>query len=146
MRAHRSTRSFTAKSSAYADSSAWIAVLDPSDSYHAVFAHLFRAPPRIVTSALVVSEVYTWLMRRHGTNNALRLFGFLAALPAVQVRPFDEKEMRRAAALLERFADQRLTLADAHGLAILDDPGIGHCWSTDRHLTLTGASLAIHAG
>ena len=144
MRAHRSTRSFTAKSEAYVDSSAWIAALDPSDEFHEVFAPLFHNPPRLITSALVVSEVYTWLMRRHNSNRAMQFFEFLSSLPAVMIRPFDTTDIQAAIAILNRFLDQRLTLADAHGLAILRDRKLSHCWSTDRHLALTGASLPIY--
>ena len=37
--------------------------------------------------------------------------------------------------------DQSLTLADAHGLVIINERRISACWSTDRHLGLTGAKL-----
>ena len=39
--------------------------------------------------------------------------------------------------------DRTLTLADAHGLAIMTDRHSAVCWSTDRHLGLTGVDLAI---
>jgi histidine ammonia-lyase len=48
--------------------------------------------------------------------------------------------------LLKKFGDQPLTLADAHGLAIINERRISTCWSTDRHLGLTGAKLVIQAG
>ena len=43
--------------------------------------------------------------------------------------------------LLKKFTDQKLTLADAHGLTMMTDRRITSCWSTDRHMTLTGATL-----
>jgi hypothetical protein len=48
--------------------------------------------------------------------------------------------------LVKKFGDQPLTLADAHGLVIINERRISTCWSTDRHLGLTGAKLVIHAG
>ena len=43
--------------------------------------------------------------------------------------------------LVKTFSDQMLTLADAHGLSIRKERRIKACWSTDRHLSLTGVSL-----
>jgi len=45
--------------------------------------------------------------------------------------------------VVQKFADQKITLADAHGIAIMRKRRITSCWSTDRHLTLGGAALAI---
>jgi hypothetical protein len=47
--------------------------------------------------------------------------------------------------MLRRFADQDLTLVDAVGLHLMRDGGVASCWSTGRHLGLTGTPLAIHA-
>ena len=45
--------------------------------------------------------------------------------------------------LVKKFGDQSLTLADTHGLVIINEHRIANCWSTDRHLGLTGAKLVI---
>ncbi len=44
------------KTECYVDTSALIAFLDRSDSFHPVFTRLFSDPPPLVTSALVVAE------------------------------------------------------------------------------------------
>ena len=64
-------------------------------------------------------------------------------LPAILIEPFDPEALGSVRRLLGKFADQRLTLADAHGLAIMSQRKIHNCWSTDRHMGLTGARLAI---
>ncbi|MCP5116604.1 MAG: hypothetical protein GY953_37725 [bacterium] len=43
--------------------------------------------------------------------------------------------------MIKRFSDQKLTLADAHGLVMMEDRAVAACWSTDRHLGLTGVPL-----
>jgi predicted nucleic acid-binding protein len=128
---------------AYADTSAFIAFLDRSDSYHPLFRRLFSAPPRLLTSALVVAEGHGWFLRRYDAHRALQFLNFLAALPMLTIVPFDAAELARAAKVVQKFSDQGLTLADAHGLVILKARGIEECWSTDRHLGLTGIKPVI---
>lgn len=128
----------------YADTSAFIAFLDRSDSYHPLFARLFAAPPPLVTSALVVAEGHGWFLRRYDARRAIEFFNFLNALPMLEVVGFDSAQLRCAARYVKKYEDQSLTLADAHGLALMNTRRIQKCWSTDRHLAIEGAALAIH--
>ena len=64
-------------------------------------------------------------------------------LPGLTIRAFDSDELVKASQLVKKFADQKLTLADAHGLAVMRERHTFSCWSTDRHLGLTGVRLAI---
>ena len=127
----------------YVDTSAFIAFLDRSDSYHPLFRKLFSKPPALVTSALVAAEGHGWFLRRYDSRRAVQFLAFLDALPALHILPFGAAELPVVAGIVKKFADQNLTLADSHGLAILRERRIAACWSTDRHLALTGASLVI---
>jgi predicted nucleic acid-binding protein len=128
---------------AYLDTSAFIAFLDKSDSYHLTFKRLFASPPALVTSALVIAEGHGWFLRRYDRHRAAQFLAFIDALPALTVQAFDAAELSKVRRTLARFGDQNLTLADAHGLVIMKDRRSVICWSTDRHLGLTGAALAI---
>ena len=127
----------------YLDTSALIAFLDRSDTYHTLFRRLFSDPPPLVTSALVVAEGHGWFLRRYDQHRAIQFLSFLDELPRLSVRPFDSEELPKAARLVKKFADQKLTLADGHGLSIMVESRVAECWSTDRHLALTGARLVI---
>jgi predicted nucleic acid-binding protein len=59
------------------------------------------------------------------------------------IRGFDPVELARTGRIVKKFSDQNLTLADAHGLALMRELRIGCCWSTDRHLGLDGVPLVI---
>jgi predicted nucleic acid-binding protein len=117
--------------------------LDRSDSFHALFKRLFAEASRLVRSALVIAEAHGWFLRRYDGHRATEFLAFLDALPALAVQPFGAAELRAVRAILARFNDQSLTLADAHGLAIMKHRRTPICWSTDRHLGLTGVKLAI---
>ena len=127
----------------YVDTSALIAALDRSDSHHALFRRLFSAPPTMVTSGLVIAEGHGWFLRRYDAIRAIQFLAFIEELPQFSIREFGSAEMARSSQIVKKFADQKLTLADAHGLAIMAAERITSCWSTDRHLGLTGVPLPI---
>ena len=131
------------KTESYVDTSALIAFLDRSDSYHPLFRRLFSQPPRLAVSALVIAEGHGWFLRRYDQHRAIQFLAFLASLPDLHVVPFDDAALANASAALKKYADQKLTLADAHGLVIMRERRIASCWSTDRHLALGGAELVI---
>ena len=128
------------KTESYVDTSAFIAFLDQSDSYYPSVKRMFADPPALTTSALVIAEGHGWFLRRYDQRRALAFLNFIQALP-IRIAAFDGLELGKAHAFVKKFADQKLTLADAHGLAIIKTQGIATCWSTDRHLGLTGATL-----
>ena len=127
----------------YVDTSALIAFLDRSDSYHPRFRRLFSTPPPLVTSSLVIAEGHGWFLRRYDERRAAQFLAFVRELPNLTICPFDSDELAEAARVFTKFLDQKLTLADAHGIAVMSGRRIETCWSTDRHLGLTGVALVI---
>jgi predicted nucleic acid-binding protein len=127
----------------YVDTSALIAFLDRSDSYYPLFRKLFSSPPPLVTSALVIAEGHGWFLRRYDGTPAIQFLNFVAELTALTIQPFGDKELAKTGRFIKKFANQSLTLADAHGLVMMNQRRIATCWSTDRHLTLGGAELVI---
>jgi predicted nucleic acid-binding protein len=127
----------------YVDTSALIAFLDRSDSYHPLFKRLFSDPRPLVTSALVIAEGHGWFLRRYDRMRAVQFLNFIDALTPLTIQAFDSQELLKAARLVKKFGDQSLTLADAHGLVLMTERRITTCWSTDRHLGLTGVLLVV---
>lgn len=131
------------KTECYVDTSAFIAFLDRSDTYHSLFRRLFSAPPPLVTSGLVVAEGHGWFLRRYDRHRALQFLAFIDVLQPLTIQSFDGHELTKTSRIVKKFSDQKLTLADAHGLSIMSEQRTSLCWSTDRHLGLTGVPLAI---
>ena len=127
----------------YVDTSALIAFLDRSDSRHSLFRRLFSEPPPLVTSALVIAEGHGWFLRRYDGFRAVQFLAFIEALPNFTIQPFGAAELAQSSRLVKKFSDQTLTLADAHGLAIMTERHTALCWSTDRHLGLSGVPLLV---
>jgi predicted nucleic acid-binding protein len=120
----------------YLDTSAFIAFLDKSDLHHTLFRHLFTDPPALVTSALVIAEGHGWFLRKYSSSHALRFLALVESLPNLRIRAFDSAAIAKSAKMVRKFSDQNLTLADAHGLLLMQEEHVRSCWSTDRHLCL----------
>ena len=133
-----------ARTEAYVDTSAFIALADRSDTYHPLFRRLFATPPSLVTTPLVVAEGHGWFLRRFDPSRALQFIAMVESMMPLEVQSVGDEDLRAATVILRRYADQPLTLADALGLHTMTERAIRSCWSTDRHLGLTGVPLAIH--
>ena len=129
---------------AYVDTSALIAFVDRSDTHHALFRRLFSEPPGLLTTALVVAEGHAWFLRRYDRTRALRFLAMIEDMTPREVAQVGTDELVGGIRVLRRFSDRDLTLTDAVGLyKMQEERGIRTCWSTDRHLGLTGTPLAI---
>jgi predicted nucleic acid-binding protein len=131
---------------AYVDTSALIAFLDRSDSYHALFRRLFAEPPELVTTTLVVAEGHGWFLRRYDRTRALQFLSFLEDTKPLRLIAVGPDEHAGGVRMLRKFSDQDLSLTDAVGLHLMKERSITRCWSTDFHLGLTGVSLVVDEG
>ena len=74
---HETAKSRQSPFEAYLDTSAFIAFLDKSDSYHLTFKRLFASPPALATSAPVIAEGHGWFLRRYDRHRATQFLAFL---------------------------------------------------------------------
>lgn len=128
----------------YVDTSAFIALLDRSDTFHALFRQLFSGPPKLATTSLVIAEGHAWFLRRYDRYRAIQFMAMIEAMSPLTVFPVGPAEINRATVVMRKFKDQDLTLADAAGLDHIVARKLRQCWSTDFHLGLTGAVLVIN--
>ncbi len=133
------------KNECYVDTSAFIAFRDRSDSYHPLFARFFSDPPALVTSSLVIAEGHAWFLKRYDFTRAVEFLNFIKDLKVLEVKSVGVDELEEAGRYIRKFSDQLLTLADAVGLFLMKQYRISSCWSTDRHLSLTGVPLVIQS-
>jgi predicted nucleic acid-binding protein len=132
------------RTDAYVDTSALIAFADRSDSYHLTFRRLFAKPPSLLTTTLVVAEGHAWFLRRYDRTRALQFLAMIEDMTPLAVAAVGPDQQTAATELLRRFSDQDLTVTDAVGLHLMKARRLRVCWSTDRHLGLTGVSLVIN--
>jgi len=133
------------KTESYADTSAFIAFADKSDSHHAIFKRLFSEPPALLTSTMVVAEGHGWFLKRYDRTRALQFLALIEETRFLEIIPTGQRELDSAIAILRKFPDQNLTVVDATCLGLMSARRIKSCWSTDFHLGLTGVPLIVHA-
>jgi predicted nucleic acid-binding protein len=133
------------RTKAYVDTSALIAFLDRSDTYHSLFRRLFSDPPDLLTTPLVIAEGHAWFLRRYDRYKALQFMAMIEDLTPLVMVNVGPDENAGAVHFLQKFSDQDLTMADALGLHLMRVEKIKSCWSTDFHLGLTGVQLVINA-
>lgn len=129
------------KTDAYVDTSALIAFADRSDGYHALFRRLFADPPTLVSTALVIAEGHGWFLKRYDRLRALQFIALVEQLRPMRVVPVGPEEQAGGIRMLRKFSNQDLSLTDAVGLHIMHTHRLRACWSTDRHLGLSGVPL-----
>lgn len=132
------------RTKAYVDTSAFIAFVDRSDSYHQLFRRLFSDPPELITTTLVIAEGHGWFLKRYDRTRALQFVSLIEDLEPLQIVAAGEDEFVHGGRILRQYADQDLTLVDAVGLHLMKVHKLNSCWSTDFHMGLTGVPLAIH--
>jgi predicted nucleic acid-binding protein len=133
------------KTEAYVDTSAFIALLDRSDSHHELFRRLFSNPPALVSTPLVIAEGHGWFLRRYDRSKALQFLSMIDDLKPLSLLAVGVAEQAGGVRMLRKFSDHDLTLTDAVGLHVMTLRRSHRCWSTDFHMGLTGTPLAIHS-
>ena len=129
------------RTNAYVDTSALIAFTDRSDTHHALFRRLFSDPPRLVTTTLVVAEGHGWFLKRYDRTRALQFAALIEAIVPLRIVSVGPDEQAAGMRMLRKYSDQDLSLTDAVGLHVMQAHRLRECWSTDRHLGLTGVPL-----
>jgi predicted nucleic acid-binding protein len=133
------------RADAYVDTSALISFVDVSDTHNSLFRRFFAAPPRsVITTCLVVAEGHAWFLKRYDRKRALQFLAMIEDMSFLEIVEAGSREIAAGSVLLRKFSDQDLTLVDAVGLHLMKVRNVRTCWSTDRHLGLTGVPLAIH--
>lgn len=88
---------------AYVDTSALIAFLDRSDTYHSLFRRLFADPPRLVTTTLVIAEGHAWFLKRYDRPRAVQFLAVIESMGPLEVLGVGPREQKAAAEVLRSF-------------------------------------------
>lgn len=131
---------------AFLDTSGWFAALSPKEASHRaarkVYASWIEGGVRLVTTNLVIAEMHILITRFRGGDDGVRFLDSVHQ-DATHDVVFVDRKLERAAIdhWLRRFADQRLSLADAVSFEVMRARGIKQVLALDAHFTLAGFDL-----
>lgn len=129
-----------------ADTSALLALADRRDQYHARATSLARrflgGGGRFVATLLALAELYNHVLYQRGAGEARRVASSLLADPSYEWLDVTGPLVRAAlSAWLERFADQRFSLADAVSFEIMRAERLTTAFAFDQDFVTAGFSL-----
>ncbi len=99
------------------DTSGLLAALDPRQAYHIAAAQVLLRPQRRILSPFVLTELDYLIARNGGQAEELKLLEDVAR-GVYQLESFGGADVTAAIAVIQRYADLRLGLADA-SIAVL---------------------------
>lgn len=115
------------------DTSGALAAIDPRQAHHAAAARALRQPRRRVLSPFVLAELDYLISSKAGPREALKLLRDVAR-GAYELAAFGAADIAAATAVLERYADLDLGLADASLVVLAERHGCRDVLTLDeRH-------------
>lgn len=126
----------------FVDAGAWIALTDTRDKFHKAASDLYSgilSDHRVlVTTNLVVAEAYIIIRRTGGHQPALQFLRSIRESVRLRKVYSDAALQAEAEEMLERFADQDFSLADAVSFVVMKDREIEEAFAFDRHFVTAG--------
>lgn len=104
------------------DTSGLLAALDPRQTHHAVAARVLVRPQRRILSPFVLAELDYLIGTNAGQTEELKLLRDVAR-GVYQLEPMSATDIAAAAAIIERYADLHLGVADASIVVLAERHG-----------------------
>jgi predicted nucleic acid-binding protein len=129
----------------FVDTGAWVALADYDDKYHeraaSEYPDLLKGYRRLVTTNLVVAEVYIILRRALGHAAAITFLETTRSSPRIEkVQSTEELEIE-AEGILRRYSDQDFSYTDAVSFALMRQRVIDTAFAFDKHFSIAGFSM-----
>lgn len=126
----------------FIDASAWVAVTNRKDKYHPRASEQYRSlldnRVGMMTTSLVIAEAYVLLSRKVGYQVAMAFLRGVNQSPRIDVSYPDARVEFEAKQILEQYADQDFSLADAISFVIMRRAGISEVFTYDEHFATAG--------
>ena len=124
------------------DSSAFLAIEDPSERSHSQASEALRelvaGKARLLTTNFVFDETYTLILTRLGRRRAVEWGEAFKSGRLVQLVRVQEEHESAAWEIILRFADKDFSYTDATSFALAESLDIERAFSLDEHFRQYG--------
>ena len=123
----------------FADAAYFIALLNPTDNFHAGALELARHPPgALVTTHWVLAEVGDAFSQPANRTKFARLLELLASTSGIEVLPPTVEQFRAGATFHASRPDKQWSLTDCITFSVMTARGLGDALTTDYHFEQAG--------
>ncbi len=122
----------------FADSSFYIAYLNPRDAGHDRAVAAAALWVRSATTEYVLLEVANYLSHASQRSSVVKLLAALSASPLVEVVPSSGDLWDRGVELYARRPDKDWSLTDCISFVVMADRGLADALTADRHFAQAG--------
>jgi predicted nucleic acid-binding protein len=135
------TRLATRPGRVFLDSSGYLAVVNPRDTYHRqardAWAELIDQRFQTYTSSFVIAEAHALFLTRLGYRHA-RAFLEQLETTATRILWVQPAEVKAAEAIIYRYSDKNFSLTDATSFVLMERHRIGAALTTDHNFAQYG--------
>jgi len=130
----------------FADAAYFIAVLNPTDNFHARALELARRPAGpLVTTYWILAEVGDAFSQTGHRPKFARLLELLASTPDIEVLSPTIEQFQAGAALHASRPDKRWSLTDCITFSVMNDLRLVDALTTDYHFEQAGFRALMRA-
>jgi hypothetical protein len=126
----------------FVDTSARIAIINPSDKYHLTakefYGDVLTQKRRLLISNLIVSETYTNLVWKLGHHKAISFLNIIEQSSSVQCVWSSQELEAQARDILRRYDDQDFSYTDAVSFALMQHMKLTQAFAFDHHFSTMG--------
>lgn len=127
----------------FVDTSFWVAIVNPRDTFHEAARDLIRATDsaRLTTSNILVGETWTRLNSRCGHRTAVAALDSITASPRLQIASVDEGLEADAFSWLRKRDERAYSFADATSFALMKRERISRALTFDSDFEAAGFEI-----
>ncbi len=123
----------------FVDASAWVAIANRSDRYHAdgirAYQTLLRAETPLITSTWTAYEALSIVKTKLGYHQAGRLWERICRPSVVSLIKINERVESEALQLFWRYRDKSWGVVDCSSLRLMEETGCRQAFAFDRHFS-----------
>ena len=135
------------KSTCFADSVGWIAILNADDELHKKankeYKKLMKSGHRFVTSTVVLNEVANALSKPKYRTSVVEFYHRLQESYHVEILFVDESLWSSGWELYENRADKEWSLTDCISIVIMQEHGLIDAFTNDKHFEQAGFNALL---
>jgi len=126
-------------SAIFADTSYFVALLNPLDVSHARAVELTEARPELMyTTAWVLTELANFLSRTGDRERFVKTLAALQSDPRMIIVPPSRELFEAGIDYFRRRADKEWSLTDCISFIVMSEQQMSEAWTTDEHFEQAG--------